>query len=233
MKYIMENALEIVLSALLVAFLIFILVAGNINGERGFWGALRNNPFNRDGEEDTLGLNTEKDVSITDDALSVTLIESPINYTIKYMGGTKKTCRPTATGDWENLYEFRDMVTVLMQEPKGPDDTVDPPLKEYKYDKANDRWLVKSGDSFIPQTGEDVRYFYIYVIDIKNERGQSILIADSVDHVGEDTPSNVFYDDETDTIACFLPGAYYFDVKITESHTSFKTTKRIAIPFEN
>lgn len=217
MKYSVEIVLEVTLSFILVTFLIIMIFAGKYNESTGIYEALSKHPYN----EISDGVNS----NIVSDGVS-DAIEDTKSFSLKFNGGTPKTCKLyhdeiTDEWSWQNTYTFKELITVLYDG------------NEYKYIKEDDEWYVKNASgTFVKQTGDTPLRFVVYIKDIKNMNNLSVVTRSSIDmYMGEELPTNIYYDDNTDTIACFSSGIYYFESKLTEVTSATSTTKRMAIPF--
>ena len=217
MKHSVEMVLEIAMSSIIVTFLIIMIFAGKYNESTGVYDALSKHPYN----EISDGVNSK----IVSDAVSDAIGDTK-SFSLKFNGGTPKTCKlhhdeATDEWSWQNTYVFKELITVLYDG------------NEYKYIEEENEWYVKNASgTFVKQTGDTPLRFVVYIKDIKNMNNLSVVTRSSIDmYMGEELPTNIYYDDNTDTIACFSSGIYYFEVKLTEVTSATSTTKRMAIPF--
>ena len=214
MKNIVEHIFDIALGAIIVAFLIFMLYAGNANGHKGIFAALPDNGYKNVND----GVAQE-----TNDEVKKALSTLPDTFTVKKINDVNKVAKTTTedgTLQWQNLYKFRDLVVVLYDD------------KIYKFDTANKEWLVNDGSDFVKQANDkEKKNFQLYVTKITDADGKNVLLSDSVDSLGETVPQKVLYDEDTDDIAALVSGVYNFTVKITETNTKNVTEKTVSLPF--
>lgn len=213
MKEVMGHILEIALAAIIITFLIVMLYSGKMDGQSGILNALFHNGYNS--VSDNVNQNTNSTVRAVMSSL-------PDDFNINYIQGTQEIARPVGDGNgaaWQNLYKFEDFVTVRYEN------------NDYKYNKSTKKWQVRSGNGYVNQTGSNQKNFRIYISDITDSYGKNVLLSDKISSLGEDIPNKILYDDDSDQIACFIPGTYNFTVKVTETSSKNVIEKIISIPF--
>lgn len=91
--------------------------------------------------------------------------------------------------------------------------------KTGSYIVFKDMFIVQKEDGSVV-SGSEEDGFAIYLLDIKNHAGKSVLLTLSAEEIEalEEIPAPFVYEEEQDILCCFLSGVYTVQIKVYGAH---------------